>query len=110
MDLVSVIIPYFKKKFIDYSIKSVLNQTYSNFEIIIIYDDEDKSDLKNLIDNYNFNKKIKFIINERNIGAGLSRNKGLKVAEGKYIGFIDADDLWEVDKLETQINFMKKIK
>ena len=47
MDLISVIIPYFKKKkFIDYSIKSVLNQTYSNYEIILIYDDKDQSDLE----------------------------------------------------------------
>ena len=108
MDLISVIIPYYKKKkFIDYSIKSVINQTYSNIEIILIYDDEDKSDLKYLNENYSSIKKIKIIINDKNIGAGLSRNKGMESASGKYISFIDADDIWEQNKLETQIMFMK---
>ena len=69
--------------------KSVLDQTYSNFEIILIYDDEDKSDLKYLNDSYSSNKKIKFIVNDKNIGAGLSRNKGINLASGKYICFID---------------------
>ena len=60
MDLVSAIIPYFKKKnFIDQSISSVLNQSYSNIEIIIVYDDEEKSDLEYLRKIYNSNKKIK---------------------------------------------------
>ena len=60
MDLVSVIIPYFKKKkFVDKSISSVLNQSYSNIEIIIIYDDEEKSDLEYLRKIYNSNKKLK---------------------------------------------------
>ena len=77
MDLVSVIIPFFKKKnFIDQSISSVLNQSYSNIEIIIVYDDEEKSDLEYLRKIYNSNKKIKIIVNEKNIGAGFSRNKG----------------------------------
>jgi len=109
MDLISVIIPYYKKKrFIDYSIKSVINQSYSNLEIILIYDDEDKSDLKYLKDNYGFNKKIKFIVNKKNIGAGLSRNKGIKSANGKYICFIDADDIWKKDKLKKQLKIMKR--
>ena len=109
MDLVSVIIPYFKKKkFIDYSIKSVLNQTYSNYEIILIYDDKDQVDLEFLKNNYDLEKKIRFLVNEKNIGAGLSRNRGIENANGKYICFIDSDDIWEKNKLENQINFMKK--
>ena len=110
MDLISVIIPYYKKKrFIDHSLNSVINQTYSNFEIIIIYDDEDKTELNYLIEKYKYNKKIKFIVNEKNIGAGLSRNKGIISANGKYISFIDADDVWEKDKLKIQLTFMKNI-
>ena len=66
MDLISVIIPYYKKKrFIDHSLNSVINQTYSNFEIIIIYDDEDKTELNYLIEKYKNYKKIKFIVNEK---------------------------------------------
>jgi teichuronic acid biosynthesis glycosyltransferase TuaG len=110
MDLISVIIPYFrKKKFINYSLNSIFNQTYSNYEIILIYDDEDKSDLKHLTEQYSSNKKIKFIINEKNIGAGFSRNKGVELAKGNYLCFLDADDIWEKNKLETQLRFMKNI-
>ena len=109
MDLVSAIIPYFKKKkFIDQSISSVLNQSYSNIEIIIIYDDEEKSDLEYLRTNYNSNKKIKIIVNDKNIGAGFSRNKGIREAKGKYVCFIDSDDIWKKEKVENQLNYMKK--
>ena len=107
----SIIIPYFKKKkFFKKTINSVLNQTYKNFEIIIVYDDEDKKDLyfiKQLIKN---DKRFKLIINKKNVGAGESRNKGIKMAKGKYICFIDADDIWNSNKLEIQINFMRKKK
>lgn len=107
----SVVIPYFKKKrFFKKTINSVLNQTYKNFEILIIYDDEDKSDLtfvKQLIKN---DKRFKLIVNKKNLGAGESRNKGIRMAKGKYICFIDADDIWKSNKLEIQINFMRKKK
>ena len=110
MDLISVIIPYFKKKkFIDYSIKSVLNQTYSNYEIILIYDDKDQSDLEFLKNNYDSEKKIRFLVNRENLGAGLSRNRGIENANGKYICFIDSDDIWEKKKLENQVDFMQKL-
>jgi teichuronic acid biosynthesis glycosyltransferase TuaG len=110
MDLISVIIPYYKKKkFIDHSLSSVINQTYSNYEIIIIYDDENRTELNYLTERYKDNKKIKFIVNDKNIGAGLSRNKGITFARGEYISFIDADDIWEKDKLKIQLTFMKKI-
>ena len=108
MDLVSIVIPYFKKrKFIDKSISSILNQTYSNYEILIIYDDEDQTDLNYLFEKYKSNKKIKFFINKKNLGAGLSRNIGIENAKGTYIAFIDADDIWNKNKLERQILFMK---
>ncbi len=111
MNKASVVIPYFrKKKFFKKTINSVLNQTYKNFEIIIVYDDEDKKDLyfiKQLIKN---DKRFKLIINKKNVGAGESRNKGIKMAKGKYICFIDADDIWNSNKLEIQINFMRKKK
>ncbi len=107
MDLVSVIIPYYKKiRYINKSISSVLEQTYPKIEIIIIYDDEDKFELDFLTKQYKSNNKIKIINNEQNIGAGLSRNKGIKYSNGKYICFLDADDYWKKEKIETQINFM----
>ena len=89
MSLVSIIIPYFKKKnYIESTINSILNQKYQNFEIIIVYDDKDKGDLKFLKKIRKLDKRTKIIINKLNIGAGLSRNKALKLAKGKYVAFI----------------------
>jgi teichuronic acid biosynthesis glycosyltransferase TuaG len=108
---VSIIIPYFKKRifFLD-TLKSAINQTYKNFEIIIIYDDESRTDLEYLKKIIKFNKKIKLLINKKNLGAGYSRNKGIKYSKGKFIAFLDADDLWDRKKLSIQINFMKNKK
>tara|TARA_B100000795_G_C22674160_1_gene389146 strand:- start:10 stop:786 length:777 start_codon:yes stop_codon:yes gene_type:complete len=108
---VSIIIGYHRKKiFFKRTIQSILKQTFQNFEIIIIYDDYDLSELNfiNKILKNNLNSRI--IINKKNIGAGLSRNKGIYHAQGKYIAFCDADDLWHKDKLKAQINFMEQKK
>ena len=109
MDLVSIIIPYFKKrKFIKKSIRSALNQTYKNIELIIVYDDNNKDDFNYLLKNFGKNKKITIITNVKNLGAGLSRNKGIQNAKGKYIAFLDADDVWHESKVLKQIDFMKR--
>tara|TARA_B100000963_G_scaffold255276_1_gene223889 strand:+ start:632 stop:1375 length:744 start_codon:yes stop_codon:yes gene_type:complete len=109
MDLVSVIIPFYKKKkYIFETVSSILEQTYDNIEIIIVYDDLEKDDLNFLRKSFSNNSKIRIIINDRNLGAGLSRNKGITAAKGRYIGFIDADDLWSKEKISKQITFMKK--
>jgi len=107
--LVSIIIPYYKKqKFINKTIRSVLNQTYRNFEIIIINDEPGHFSKKILLSLQKKDKRIKIINNYKNIGAGLSRNKAIKVSKGKYIAFIDSDDLWKKNKLRLQIDIMKK--
>ncbi len=107
MNLVSIIIPYYKKEtFIKKTIKSILNQTYREFEIIIVNDEgslESEKILQNLkeMDSRIFLKK-----NDYNLGAGYSRNEGIKISKGKYLAFCDADDIWNEHKLEKQINFM----
>ena len=107
---VSIIIPYYRKlNWIKKTLNSVFAQTYKNYEIIIIYDDTNKYDL-NKIQNLIRYKNIKLIINKKNIGAGLSRNLAAKNAKGKYLAFIDADDLWDKNKLKIQLEFMKKNK
>ena len=109
MDLVSIIIPYFKKReYILTAIRSVLNQTYKKIEILIIYDDEDKIDLDYIKSIKKLDKRIKLIINKKNIGAGYSRNKGITKSKGVFLAFLDADDFWKKDKLKKQIAFMKK--
>ena len=92
MSLISVIMPYYKKKkYLEKSILSVLSQTYKNFEIILINDDpsEDKNFLINIkkLDN-----RIIILHNKIRLGAGFSRNKGIKRAKGNYLAFLDCDD------------------
>ena len=111
MKLVSVIIPYFrKKKFFKKTINSVVNQTLKSFEIIIVYDDKDKNDLEFIKNISKLDRRIKIIVNKKNLGAGISRNVGIRKAKGKYIAFVDADDLWKKNKLEYQISHMLKNK
>ena len=93
MDLVSVIIPYYKKKkYISNSINSVLKQTYKNFEIIIIYDDDNNDDLDLIEQLKKKDDRIKIIKNIKRMGAGKSRNIGINNSNGKFIAFLDADD------------------
>ena len=109
MELVSIITPYYKKKkYIELTINSVLQQTYKNFELIIIYDDQNKEDLNLLKNLTKKDKRIKLYINKKNLGAGRSRNKGIKLSQGSLIAFLDADDLWTRNKLKKQIFFMKR--
>ena len=109
MELVSIITPYYKKKkYIELTINSALQQTYKNFELIIIYDDQNKEDLNLLKNLTKKDKRIKLYINKKNLGAGGSRNKGIKLSQGSLIAFLDADDLWTRNKLKKQIFFMKK--
>ena len=105
--LVSVIIPYYKNlKYFKNTYKSIINQNYKNLEIIIIYDDKDRSELKEI--KKAIKKKTKLLINPQNLGAGYSRNRGIKNSKGKYIAFIDSDDIWHKNKLKIQINYMEK--
>ena len=106
-DLVSVIMPsYNTAKYIKSSIESVLNQTYTNFELIIVDDcstDNSEEIILSIKD-----ERIRFLKNQMNSGAALSRNYALREAKGKWIAFLDSDDLWYPEKLEKQIAFMKE--
>ena len=108
---ISVIIPYYKKEFFfKKTIKSIIDQSYKNFEIILIYDDLNQNELlfvKKVLRKFK-NKKI--LVNKKNMGPGNSRNIGALKAKGDYIAFCDADDVWKKNKLLNQLNFMKKYK
>ena len=79
--LISIIIPFYKKsEYIDQTFRTIFNQTYKNFEILIIYDDEDLKDYIKLKNTYKKNKRIKIIKNSKNKGAGISRNIGIRTS------------------------------
>ena len=89
MDLVSVIIPYYKKRnFVKETVVSVLNQSYDSLEILIIYDDTNLNDLEFLQEISKLDNRIKIINNNKRLGAGPSRNKGIEQSTGKYLSLI----------------------
>lgn len=104
--LVSIVTPsYNTAKFIGETIKCVLSQTYTNWEMLIV-DDCSTDETESIVLSFN-DERIKFIKNEKNSGAAESRNRALREAKGKWIAFLDSDDLWTSDKLAKQIAFME---
>lgn len=96
-----------KPKWLIESIESIINQTYSKFEFIIILDNPLNLGLKSIIENYKLrDDRIKFLINSENKGLVYSLNRGLREAVGKYILRIDADDIAMSDRIQEQINFL----
>ena len=106
-DLVSIITPsYNTANFIGETIKSVLNQTYQNWEMIIV-DDCSTDNTDEIVSQFS-DSRIIYLKNEKNSGAAVSRNRALKEAKGRWIAFLDSDDLWKEDKLQKQISFMEE--
>lgn len=105
--LVSIIMPnYNSAEYIAETIESVLNQTYDNWELIISDDCSTDGSIE-IINNYN-DSRIKLLINKENSGAAISRNNAIDVAKGKYIAFLDSDDLWNKEKLSKHLSFMSE--
>ena len=98
---------YNTAEYIAQSIESVIAQTYSNWELIIV-DDCSTDNTDEVIKKYLSDERITYFKNERNSGAAVSRNKALREAKGRWIAFLDSDDLWLPEKLEKQVNFMKR--
>lgn len=106
-DLVSIIMPsYNTSQYIAETIQSVIDQSYQNWELIIV--DDCSTDNTDYVVNKINDQRITFLKNKKNSGAAVSRNRALREAKGKWIAFLDSDDLWKPDKLEKQIQFMKK--
>lgn len=106
--LVSIITPlYNSEQFVSETIKSIINQTYKNWELILVDDCSTDSTLKIIKPFLEQYSNIRVFKNTTNEGAAVSRNKGIKNASGDYIAFLDADDLWLPEKLEKQLKFMQ---
>lgn len=108
MPLVSIIVPvYNAERYVAKTIESVLNQTFTDYELILINDCSTDNSLE-IIEPYLKDERIRLINNETNLRAAKSRNKGIDLAQGRYIAYIDADDLWLPEKLSEQLKFMKE--
>ena len=105
--LVSIITPvYNAERFLEDTIKSVQKQSYKNWELVLV-DDCSKDSSSEIIEKLqNSDDRIRYIKLEKNSGAAISRNTGIKNAKGRFIAFVDSDDLWEKTKLEKQIEYM----
>jgi glycosyltransferase involved in cell wall biosynthesis len=105
LPLVSIILPTYNcAAFLSHSIGSILAQTYNSYEIIVV-DDGSTDNTKEVL--YPFIQRIKYIRLEQNKGLPMARNIGISSAQGKYIAFIDADDLWLPEKLQTDIEYFE---
>ena len=100
----SVIIPaYNSAQFIEFALRSVLQQTFQDFEIIIV-DDGSTDNTYQILSSYKDNNKVR-ILRQQNQGVSVARNKGIKDAQGKYIALLDSDDAWTEDHLELAAHF-----
>jgi glycosyltransferase involved in cell wall biosynthesis len=104
---VSIITPtYNSEKFIEKTIQSIINQTYTNWELLIT-DDNSNDQTVSIINNYVINdKRIKLYKLKNNSGAGIARNNSISKSSGRFISFCDSDDQWKPTKLEKQIKFL----
>ncbi|WP_019882518.1 MULTISPECIES: glycosyltransferase family 2 protein [unclassified Methylophilus] len=108
MPKVSIICPVYNSElFLNETIDSVINQSFIDWELILI-DDYSTDSSKLIIEStHNIDNRIKFVSLDRNSGPAIARNKGIEIAGGEYIAFIDSDDIWHPLKLEKQIKFME---
>jgi teichuronic acid biosynthesis glycosyltransferase TuaG len=105
--LVSIITPLYNSgSFVVDTIESVLSQTYSNWEMIIVNDCSNDNSLSVVNAYAEKDARIMVVSNEISLGAAVSRNTAISLAKGRYIAFLDSDDLWSPDKLENQLEFM----
>lgn len=111
MSNISVIMPVYneKKEWLIKSIESICRQTFKNFEFIIILDNPNNNELKTVIEKFAENDvRIKYYINQQNLGLVETLNKGLKISQGEFIARMDADDICHEERFQKQIDFLLK--
>lgn len=110
-EMVSVVVPvYHAEKYMEETMDCVRVQTYTDWELLLVVDGPEDPTVE-VIKKYmeaTGEKRIRLFIQEKNQGAALARNRGVAEAKGRYIAYLDADDLWKPDKLEKEVNFMKE--
>ena len=107
-DLVSIITPVYNcEKLLSKTIECVINQTYKNWELLLVDDCSKDNSAKIAKEYVKKDKRVKYIKLEKNSGAAIARNTALKNSKGRFIAYLDSDDLWKPEKLEKQVKFMK---
>lgn len=111
--LISIIMPTFKRSdFLNKAIDSLLRQDYNNIEIIVVDDNHSNSQYRIQTElkmkEYKYEKRVKYIKNYENLGGALARNVGIEYSTGRYITFLDDDDMYMEDKISSQVEFMIK--
>lgn len=108
--LISIIMPAYNcERYIEDAIRSVLEQKYQNWELIVI-DDGSVDETKRIVERLSIHdQRIRFYINEKNLGVSKTRNRGISIASGDWIAFLDSDDIWDKNKLEKQMLYAKKM-
>ena len=112
--LVSVVMPTYKRSdMLIRAIDSVFAQSYKNIELILVNDNDPNdfftAELKKRIKDYREDDRFHFIIQDKHVNGAVARNVGIKKAKGEYIAFLDDDDWWENNKIEEQLNVLKKL-
>lgn len=109
--MVSIVVPvYHAQRFIEETMDSVLAQTYEDWELLLVVDGSSDPTIA-VIEEYIDKKqeqRIRLLIQENNKGAALARNRGVQEAKGRYLAYLDADDLWKPGKLEKELRFMQE--
>lgn len=107
-ELISIITPvYNSEKYLSTTIESVISQTYENWEMLLVDDCSTDHSAEIICKYARTDSRIKYVMLEQNGGAAVARNKGLELTKGRYIAYLDADDVWLPMKLEKQLAFMK---
>ena len=110
-DLVSIIVPvYNAQNYIEETVMSVINQTYSNWELLLVDDCSGDDSIQVMRTLQEKDSRIRLLLQWKNAGAAEARNKGLIESRGRYIAFLDADDLWKPEKIEHEVEFINKKK
>ncbi len=110
MPKISVLMPFYNnEKYLDESIQSILNQTYSDFEFIIMDDGSTDNGVK-VVNKYSKDKRIRFVRNKKNIGIVANLNKGIGMSKGEYLARMDGDDVSLPERFEKQVRYLDKHK
>lgn len=107
--LISIVMPAFNsEKYIEVAITSVINQSYPTWELIVIDDCSKDNTVQVIRELSKKDERIRFIINGENLGVSATRNKGISLANGNWIAFLDSDDMWEESKLQKQMTLVEE--